>query len=172
MIGEAVLDYCEDRVDIDCEDATNLDAPAFGEPSDHCNKLMPSYGGWRHCVETLGLTDVTYGEATNKGYFQWNGVERPALIQTHPGAVPVTKDHVDFVAEKLKDYKKANPTHLAQFPPLKPGAIPVHGTLDTYMDDQYVDDPRFDYALCRGEWLLFWLRWAVGNCKKPICVNS
>lgn len=27
-------------------------------------------------------------------------------------------------------------------------------------------------ALCRGEWLAYWLRWAVDNCKQPVFVNS
>lgn len=40
-----------------------------------------------------------------------------------------------------------------------------------YREEDYDQDPKYDQHLCRGTWLVFWLKWAVENCKQPVFVN-
>jgi hypothetical protein len=32
--------------------------------------------------------------------------------------------------------------------------------------------PASDYNLKRAEWLIYWMEWALANCKMPVLVNS
>lgn len=172
-IGEAVLDWSEDMVRVDCEIVKRDDAPAFGDPTDYESQRWPSYSSWADAMRTLDMMDVMFNERNKgRGYFEWNAVERCPLIECHPGAVPVTKEHVEYVAAKLAKYKEMHPDHIAQYAPLKEGAVPIAPGCGIYREDQYVDDPKYDGALCRGEWLLYWLRWAVENCQQPVFVNT
>jgi hypothetical protein len=172
-IGEAKISYSSDRVSIDCEHVSLPDAPAFGEPTDHKNQRWPSYVGWEKAMKALGLMDVMFDVRNNgAGVFAWNGIKREPLIQECPGAVPVTQEHLWYIESKLATYKAAHPDHRAAYPPPKPGAKPLGGVGNCYRLCDYVDDPTCDGNLCRGEWLLFWIRWALKNCKQPVFVNS
>jgi hypothetical protein len=165
-IGEAAISYNADYCTIDCDIVSRDDAPAFGEPTDHENRRWPSYSVWSNAMETLGLMSVMFGA----GEFTFNGVCRYPLIAEHPGVTPITKEHVECVESVLVDYKAAHPDRIAKYPPPKEGAEPVVG--DMYREEDLIDDPRYDSALCRGEWLAYWLRWALDNCKQPVFVNS
>lgn len=81
-------------------------------------------------------------------------------------------EHVEYLENKLKEYKKKFPTHIAQYPPLKEGVTPLWEGSDMYRNEDLVEDPKYDGNLCRAEWLLYWLKWAVENCKNPVFVNS
>ncbi len=168
-IGEAKIDYSEDGVSIECDSVRLPDAPAYGESTDHTSERWPSYGAWHDAMTKLGLNDLMFTTRESDG-FEWNGEDRCALINRHPGAMPITKEHVECLAARLDLYRKANPTHIAQFPPLKPGVAP-HPRGFNFPED-YETDPKYDSSLCRGEWLLWWCRWAVENCKRPVFVNS
>lgn len=168
-IGEAVLDWSVEGVGVDCESVTLPEAPACGDPTDHTNERWPSYSVWANAMRTLGLMDVMFSERNKgKGHFEWNGETRYPLLDRHPGVAPITKEHVEYVAAALDRYKSQHPDHIAQYPPLKPGVQPSM----INSEEDFVDDPRFDSALVRGEWLLWWLRWAVENCKRPVFVNT
>ena len=172
-IGEAKIDYSEDDASIDCDTVNLPDAPAFGEATDHASERWPSYSGWADAMRTLGLTNMMFARRNGGAdEFCWNDTYRRPLICNHPGAMPITKEHLEYVEAALAKYKAEHPTHVAQFPPLRPDAKPMRPGTNDYMPDQYVVDPRYDGALCRGEWLLWWLRWAVANCKQPVFVNS
>ena len=173
-IGECRTDYNEDGVSIDCDVVRRDDAPAFGELTDFESQRRPSYTSWANAMETLGLMDVMFNLRNGgKGDFEWNGKRRSPLLEVHPGATPITIDHVEYVENKIAEYKKKHPDHIAKFPPPKPGAKPIfgNGSNEIYRNDDYDEDPRFDHALCRGEWLAYWLRWAINNCKQPVFVN-
>jgi hypothetical protein len=174
-IGEACIEYDEDSVNIGCEVARRDGAPAFGEPTDHTSQRWPSYIQWSDAMKALGLEMCMFrrlcGGVLNED-FEWNGVSRYPLIYDHPGAQPITKEHVEYVEAKLAAYKAAHPTHIAQFPPLKASAKPLVPGTDFYAPDQYENDPKYDGDLCRGEWLAYWLRWALENCRRPVFVNS
>ena len=173
-IGEAEIDYSEDSCRITASNVRLDDAPAHDEPTDYTNSRWPSYTGWSESMRALGLTDMMFagkrGDDDGAGSFEWNGKEYQPLIIDHPGAEPVTQAHVEYVAAKLRDYKAAHPDHIAQYPPPREGAVPLFGKM--YRQEDLSQDPRYDGNLVRGEWLLFWLRWAVANCKRPVFVNS
>lgn len=172
-IGEAFIDFDEDLVKVNCEPVRISSSPAFGELTDYTNQRCPSYSTWASAMKALGLVDVMFDERNGgAGFFSRNGVERYPLIQDHPGAAPVTIEHVEEVEERLAAYKAKHPDHIAQFPPLKPGAKPLLPGSDVYADNAYSDNPRYDGHLCRGEWLAWWLRWAFDNCRQPVFVNS
>jgi hypothetical protein len=172
-IGEAKLEYDEDLVRVDCEVVKRDDAPAFGDPTDYQSQRCPSYTCWFESMEQLGLVDVMFNRRNGgTGHFTRGERAYSPLLEGHPGAMPITRAHAEEVEERLGAYKARHPDHVAQYPPLKPGAVPIVAGSDWYAEDQYVDDPRFDSALCRGEWLAFWLRWAVEHCRQPVFVNS
>lgn len=171
-IGEAVVEYDETLVRIGAEEVFRDDAPAHGEPTDYTNSRWPSYSNWANAMRTLDLMDVMFNERNGgAGEFERDGTTYYPLMPTHPGEQPVTQAHVDEVAERLEAYKDKHPDHIAQYPPLKPDAKPMVEGSSFYDDDQYVDDAKYDAALVRGEWLLYWLKWAVENCKQPVFVN-
>ena len=171
-IGEAKLVVDEDYATIDCETHRSDDAPAFGDPTDFESERWPSYSAWFNAMETLGLVDVMFNERNKgAGEFEWNGKHRMPLIPCHPGVCGITPEHVQYVQSKLDEYKKKHPDHRAEYPPPKPGAKPIFGT-SVYRKSDYVDDPTYDDALCRGEWLIYWLRWALEHCERPVFVNS
>ena len=172
-IGEARISYSADYVDIDCELIRRDDAPAFGEPTDYENRRWPSYSSWANAMRALGLTDVMFNEQNGgKGWFKRNGNERYPLIMQHPGAAPITIEHVEEVEDRIAAYKAKHPTHMAQYPLPKEGAKPIFEGSSVYRDEDLSDDPRYDGALCKGEWLIYWLRWAVENCQQPVFINS
>jgi len=170
-IGEAELEFDEDSVGVTCATVRLDHAPAFGEPTDYQNQRWPSYRAWSHDIKALGLTDVMFGERIGGGKdeFEWKGVVRYPLMSSHPGAAVVTREHVEIVEAKLAAYKILHPGHRAEYAPLKPGVV-EHRVYR--QSEDYVDDPTYDATLCRGEWLAFWLRWALENCDRPVFVNS
>jgi hypothetical protein len=171
-IGEAVISYSPYDVCIDCSLVSHDDAPAFGEPTDHENQRWPSYSVWADAMKALGLMNVMFNERSGgQGWFERNGIERQPLILEHPGAAPITIEHVEEVEERIAIYKAQYPTHTAQYPLPKEGAKPLVEGTSLYADSDYSDDPTYDASLCRGEWLAYWLRWAVENCKQPVFVN-
>lgn len=172
-IGEAQIRFSEDYVKIDCAIVEHENAPAYGEPTDRENQRWPSYTNWAQAMSLLGMTDVMFNERNGgKGSFEWNGIERQPLIAEHPGAMPITKEHVEYVENALSIYKQKYPDHIAQYPPPKIGAKPIFEGSNEYRSEDLSDDPIYDSNLCRGEWLAYWLRWALENCKHPVFVNS
>lgn len=172
-IGEAVLEYDESMVGVDCEVVERDDAPAFGEPTDRRSERWPSYIAWADAMEKLDMMDVMFNERNGgAGHFELNGKVRLPLLECHPGQTPITNEHVEYVEARLAAYKAKHPDHRAEYPPPKQGAQPAFPNSQLYRDEDYVDDPRFDDALVRGEWLAYWLRWAVENCKQPVFVNT
>ena len=172
-IGESVVDWSEDMVRIDVDAVKIDDAPAFGEPTDHTNTRWPSYTSWANFCREMDIQDVVLNRR-NGGEDE---IELPdgsfvgCLMPSHPGVAPVTAKHVEYIEQKVNEYKAKHPEHRAQFPKPKPDAKPIGGT-GVFMEEDYDPDPRNDGNLCRAEWLLFWLKWAVENCKKPVFFNS
>jgi len=173
-IGEAELEYSEVFIRTTCATASLDYAPAFGGREDHQNQALPSYSAWAHDMKALELLDVMFDEITEggKGCFEWKGVVRYPLISHHAGAALVTREHVEVVETKLADYKILHPDHRAEYAPLKPGAEAIAEDRGSYRAEDFVDNPIYDTALCRGEWLAFWLRWAFDNCNRPVFVNN
>ena len=168
-IGEAKISWSEDCVSIDCDEVKLDYAPAYGDPTDFTNQRWPSYTTWHNVMSNLDLMDVMYSEGNHGASdFEWQGKTYYPLLANHPGAAPITKAHVEVVEMKLDNYKRKFPNHIAQYPPLKDGVVKTW----VNTEEDYVKDARYDGNLCRGEWLLFWLKWAIENCKYPVFVNS
>lgn len=122
-------------------------------------------------MEKLGLMNLMFSPRNGgAGYAEWKDEHLTPLLNRHPGVTNITAGHVAYCAAKLNAYKTKHPTHRAEYPPPKPGAEPIMGNF--YREADLVQDPEFDGYLCRGEWLLYWLRWAVENCECPVFVNS
>lgn len=171
-IGEAELNWSEDCVDITCQTVRRDDAPAHGDPTDYTSERWPSYSAWFESMRQLGLMDVMFDLRNGgAGEVEVDGEYIYPLIQTHPGAASITKRHVQYVEAKIAEYKRLHPDHVARYPPPKAGAEPIPGT-GIYREEDEDPDPRNDPWLCRGEWLLYWLKWAVENCEKPVFINS
>jgi hypothetical protein len=170
-IGEAEIRWNVDSVDITVADVRLVDAPAHGDPTDFTNTRWPSYSSWIEFCRKLGIVELMFDERYGvSGEFEWNGKHYPALLVHHPGCAPISAAHAEYLEAKVDAYKAQFPEHRAEYPPPKPDASPLVGNI--YRENDYVDDPRYDGALCRAEWLLFWLRWALDNCQRPVFVNS
>lgn len=171
-IGEAVIDWSSDMVRIGVDRQRHDDAPAFGEPTDHTNSRWPSYSSWANFCEAVGITKPMLN-SRNGGVdeFQVGDEWVYCLMPTHPGCAPITSTHLKLIEDAVAAYKKRHPDHIAKYPPPKPGAKPILGH-DLYRDEDLVQDERYDGNLCRAEWLLYWMRWAVENCEKPVFVNT
>lgn len=168
-VGEAAIDWTDDFVRVDCDTVEVDDAPAFGEPTDRSNERWPSYIGWHDACDALGIAEIMFGTDRSKWEIEVRpGVFCSTLIADHPGAAPITPEHLSYIQTKVDAYKARHPDHIAKYPPLKAGVVPRE--LGNPQSD-YVEDDRYDGNLCRAEWLVFWMRWALANCTKPVFVN-
>lgn len=144
-LGEATLLWNEEECRVGALPVSLPKAPAFGEPTDNSNSRWPSYASWSDFSEQLGISDLF----AKNGEIRHHGKWMFSLMPCHPGVAPVTSTHVEYVQEKLSEYRSKYPDITAGFD----------------------GDPRSG-VLARGEWLLFWLEWAVKNCDKPVFVNT
>jgi hypothetical protein len=182
-IGQADIEWDCDRVTIIAQSRYNDRAPAFGEPTDYTNSRWPSYSGWGNFCRALGLMDLFFGNQTGTlGIYEFvdgvldlgtspDGIDPliwesamdqvraklptiPTLMPEHPGTVPLLPTHLAYARSKVESYRLAHPNAIAKFP----------AEVDA--------DPNHDGNLCRAEWLLYWMEWAINNCDKPIFYNS
>lgn len=167
-IGEAVIDWSEEMVRIDVEGKKLDDAPAFGEPTDYTNARWPSYTSWADFCRNVGIYDVVMDKQWSKEVGNCTWIY--CLMPSHPGEAPITKHHLEIIEAKVNEYKEKHPDHIAKYPPPKEGAEPIFGGM--YREEDLVTDPKYDGNLCRAEWLLFWMRWALENCKNPVFING
>ena len=151
-IGNLIIETDEDEEGYEhysAELVRHDEAPAYGEPTDFENQRWPSYGSWFDSMKTLGLVDLIFN-VRNKGagFITVDGVDYPPLLESHPGYMEIKKQHLEYLEDKLNKYRLLNLNAVAGFG-----------------DNQ-------DGALARGEWLLYWVKWAVENCEKPTLVNT
>ena len=132
----------------------------------HGNSVWnPSYSGWHNAMRSLGLIDPFFGDDDDR-HALWTapgGEEFDPLLRFHPGAVALTESHArvfeaarDAWKERgtdfweVSDYRNGQPVWKC-----KPCTPEVRATL-----------------LEVAEWLAFWSRWALDNCKHPTFANS
>jgi hypothetical protein len=169
-IGEAIIDSDESGyVGVRTIGKALPDAPAYGEPTDGTSSRWPSYGGWAATMRALRLTEVMFTEG-DRCEFEWQDDYFQPLINRHPGATRIVPAHAEAVEAALLAYRAAHPTHEARLPKPKPGAVAIVGQ-HIYRQEDLIDDPTADVNLCRGDWLLYWLKWALANCTCPVFVN-
>ena len=169
-IGEAEISWTEIGVDVSAKLVKHDEAPAFGEPPDGENQRWPGYCVWSEFCRDLGILDVMMN-TRNGGSGECQVGERwlRPLIAEHPGHTPITPEHLEYIEIKLEAYRKLYPDHRAEFRPVKEGC--EDKGLFTPNED-LVDDPRYDGTLVRAEWLVYWMRWALENCERPVFVNT
>jgi hypothetical protein len=155
-IGEAYVSSDEDGQRILVRDEELPHAPAFGEPTDYTNARWPSYTGWSNFCRNIGIAGIMFNTRNGgSDLFQLpDGSYVGCLMPEHPGVARITQKHLDYIKGKVEEYKYFFPEHIAEFPP------------------EDTEDPRFDGNLCRAEWLIFWMEWAVLNCENPTFYNS
>jgi len=113
------------------------------------NQCWPSYIVWHDFCEEVGLLPEFYGgkRAGSRGkevpYFDAPSQgETEGLLYRHPGAAPLTRDHLhSFVEAKLRYEKRP-------------------------------EDEQDEYVLRRLNWLCWWTEWALRNCEYPTFANS
>jgi hypothetical protein len=163
-IGEAELKNIGNEIKIIARKEKHSNAPAFGEPTDFTNERWPSYSSWESFTNEMELGELMTGDEPIK----WEGEEYYPLICEHPGITVITRYHFAMIKRKIKAYKEKYPDHIAQYPPAKEGIEKA----PFYRSEDYVDDPIYDGNLCRAEWLIYWIGWALQNCENPIFVNT
>lgn len=167
-IGEAEFEWDEYGVSVDVRGEKHNNAPAFGEPTDHENERWPSYTTWSDFCRKLRITNLMFSDGLSSNQEGEEGWDLIPLINEHPGHTPITKEHLDIIKEKYKKYKEKYPTHIAQYPPVLEG-FEDKGILTP--ESHRSADPKYDGTLCRAEWLIYWMEWALENCEKPVFVN-
>lgn len=165
-IGELEVTVDDEFIWLGAEGVKLDEAPAFNEPTDHTNSRWPSYTAWAEFCRDAGIEPLFYGTgwqtngAPRYGECpEWFHRERPLLAE-HPGAFPITGKDATYVEAALAAYRAANPNAKAGF------QRDVDGSPVPDADD------NTNATLARLEWLAFWLRWAVDNCKRPVVANS
>lgn len=164
IIGERVDHIEEEEVYAIAEEvALEIDRESGFEKEHYCNSRHPSYTQWDEFCEKLGIKYLMFGEQ-NLGQF-YSGIHNqylPSLIRPTGSFTPINSKHLEVIDFKVREYKKKFPDHLPRYPLLKPGREP---SLDP---NDYETDPKYDGVLVRAEWLLFWVRWSLNNCTRPI----
>jgi hypothetical protein len=111
----------------------------------------------------LGIDGLMFG-----GNEWYEESELTPLIQRHPDHTPITNGHLNYIVEKLKQYKEKHPDHIAQYPPVLEG----YEDKGLFTPEHHrSNDPKYDGVLCRAEWLVYWMKWAIENCERPVFVN-
>lgn len=164
MIGEAFVDVDLSerwsRVKVKAEQDPAAPIGSGGAVNRHCNECWPSYTAWSDFSRVAGLYSVFYaprcpdcsygGPNHNKvchcggASVWWKG--KHGLLSSHPGCIALEQQHLDA----------------------------FESALEAWPDEPH---PEFsvggaDYVRLRLEWLVWWTRWALENCKYPSFANS
>ncbi len=128
-------------------------APVF--PNDtmtgNSNQRHPSYSAWTDSMRALGLHDLFFAE--------WEGLFRP-----HPGCKMLTPEIAQIITDAVAAYRSTATK------PAGCGGFPVFDKeRETWVAP---DDGVYDDVLMRGEWLAYWVNWAVANCETPAIQNT
>lgn len=163
IIGELTAEAQEEYVRLWADGVRHDEAPAFGEHTDHTNSRDPSYSTWAEFCRSCGIEELFYGSGWSREDRRYKECsedfhrERP-LLSEHPGAAPIYEADAAFVEKALASHKEKNPDAKPGFSDGWTGPIPGKEGLDP--------------TLARLEWLAYWMRWAVDNCKQPVLANS
>jgi len=140
------VEYDERYVSVSCESHSAKGAPLdpTGTDGSRGNWNYPSYTQWRDFSRKVGLEALFYAQTTRgpDRFVGESGGWHDGLLSLHPGAQPLTADH------------------LAAFRHARERWTPAPG------------DDGVCWVLRRLDWLCFWTEWALKNCKHPTFANS
>jgi hypothetical protein len=149
-IGEAhvSVDFEERQAEIDVLGMSHSDAPinSVDVEGRRTNVIWPGYTVWYEFTKETSLYLVFFGNSKQEVGNLWTddeGNEHDGLISNHPKAAPLTEAH-------YRAFKAALDRH--KFKPNEKDGV--------------------DYNQRRLEWLTWWTRWALDNCKYPTFYNS
>lgn len=158
-IGELEIEYDNNldcpRVITTATQFIHDEAPAFGEPTDNSSSRWPSYCSWYEFCRFSDLYDLFYGKNE-----EGKTTRDDALLQDHPGCVPLTERHREEVNTAYQRFIKKYPK-----------AVPTYGDPKNSMEPDE-NNPEENGQMCRLTWLYYWVNWALDNCEKPVFVNS
>lgn len=166
-IGVLEIEYANDedepKINLSARGESHPDAPAFGEPTDNENQRRPSYSSWSNFAMYAGLYELFFG--VNEKEEQ---TRDDALIQEHPGCVPLTERHRREINAALTAWKEKYPNATPTY------GKPVPDNLNATDKIRWVDsdNPRENWEMTRLVWLHYWVNWALDNCKQPVFENS
>lgn len=154
FIGEAEVEsdtddefYCRWSV----KNNEHKDAPSFkgDEFTGKTNGRHSGYSQWGKFCKKVGLYDFFFNE--DKG-----------LMRNHPGCFHLEKQHLDTLKSCLDSLEIIDDR-----PP---------GLDERYIKDECADIPegeeKTSYNKVRLIWLIWWVDWALNNCKHPAISNS
>lgn len=153
-IGEAKLatdkEIDEHWIYIDCETFKDIKgAPDYGDVNPCESTRWPSYTQWSEFAKSVNLYDYFFDEE--------NGV-----IKDHPGTHLLTNEDYNRVNFAFGEYKKKYKKELkgiARYK-LKRG------------NSNFTYEEMIKYNYVRLHWLVFWIKYALDNCKYPIFQNG
>lgn len=142
-IGNAEISYDTDEGEIRIDVAVRDEPEApYSEGDDYArttNHRAPSYTNWGDFARRVGLAGFFFDQEVG-------------LMREHPGAFPITAQHVNQVAI-------ARETLLGYAP---------HATARCKASDLFPSN----CDLVRLIWLEWWMRWALDNCQYPTIQNT
>lgn len=168
-IGEAVADvdlaerYA--RVGVNC---MTVEGAPLNSTDDYINRVFPSYSVWAQFAREVGLYELFY--AKSEPWWQDDeGMDYEGLLSRHPGAVKITEGHYRAFVQARERYI-GRPDRPARLPEHE-GLVPQESTSPgrPFLPENLVAD---EYNVKRLNWLVFWTRWALDNCKYPTFANS
>lgn len=162
-IGEARCNVDMDDLvaywDVEPMDGRDLGAPPDtrgSEPETYANEVWPGYIGWANFCKSVGLWEPFYGpEGGAERGASWG--ELPALLSARPGIFALTPLHLAAFEHARSTYRGATMegSFMAQ---------------TTWTDTRKPDIAAWHRK--RLDWLCWWTRWALENCKHPAMYNS
>ncbi len=124
------------------------DAPVIegDHRTENRNERHPGYRTWDEFCEATGLHDLFFRD-------------KDRLIQEHPGSVRLNLRHLKVIREAVERFKKVQGNARPRFCSCSSEEYCECGT--THADAHYA----------RLIWLLWWIHWALRNCRNPTFQN-
>ena len=158
-IGEFTVEtYPEDRRCRPSVGTIELSEAPLNSSDNRTNWCWPNYLTWHHFCNTVGLAEVFYcgarGSDLPSEWFDSDGVPHPGLLREHAGCEPLTEGHYEAFVDARDCYHRQSQEQ------------------NDALKKDWPDLIRNDYQAKRLDWLVFWTRWALDNCKYPSFANS
>lgn len=157
-IGEAELET-ETEEELYCTWTVNLhsepNAPVFegDDTTGNTNMRSPSYSQWTDFCKKNGLYDLFY----NEDY---------GLMREHPGCFLLKQKHLDTLKKALEKLEEVDK---------RPAGLDERYIHSYSCEEGYVKIPDSEethsYDKVRLIWLIWWVDWALKNCKQPAIKN-
>ncbi len=137
-----MISFSEESVKIDCDVIAHKNVTFCSGLIDCANKRQRSYTFWSDAMEILGLMNVMYDSENGGSDYTRLNGHERYPLMTYPEGA------APITIEHVEEVERCLAVYKAKRP--------------------HSCDP----VLRHGEWLAYWLRWAIENCERPVFVNS